>query len=40
MTLAQQCVELGATDGDGATVWQAHCTAVRIHGSDQAAFCG
>ena len=31
-------VELGATDGDGAPIWQGHCAACRIHGRDQVAF--
>jgi hypothetical protein len=37
-TLAQQRVELGATNGDGAAVWQRHDAARRIHGRDQVAF--
>jgi hypothetical protein len=38
MTLAQQRVELGATNGDDAAVGQGHRAAGRIHG--QVAFCG
>ena len=39
-TLAQQRVELGATDGDGATILQEYCATLRIHGRDQVALRG
>jgi hypothetical protein len=39
-TLAQQRVELGATNGDGATIWQGYRAALRLDGCDQVAFRG